>query len=131
MLRSELGFTWQSFSTGSIVPLRPEEPSKTVHSTDDFGLEFNDLDGATINRDENDMKSFYYTVYQPTYRIPDESVAKPNKIILTDRLPDGTSLNPEEIVLYNTDGKKIEYEASENPNVRRRHVVRLLLKARA
>ncbi len=115
MLRSELGFTWQSFSTGSIVPLRPEEPSKTVHSTDDFGLEFNDLDGATINRDENDMKSFYYTVYQPTYRIPDESVAKPNKIILTDRLPDGMSLNPEEIVLYNTDGKKIEYEASENP----------------
>lgn len=115
MLRSELGFTWQSFSTGSIVPLRPEEPSKTVHSTDDFGLEFNDLDGATINRDENDMKSFYYTVYQPTYSIPDESVAKPNKIILTDRLPDGMSLNPEEIVLYNTDGKKIEYEASENP----------------
>lgn len=109
MLRSESGFTWQSFSTGSVVPLKPEEPTKTVHTNPVFDPKYNDLDGATINRDENDLSSFYYTVYQPTYSIPDESVAKPNKIILTDRLPDGMSLKPEEIVLYNTDGKALEY----------------------
>ncbi|MCT4487128.1 hypothetical protein EFS30_04300 [Levilactobacillus parabrevis] len=109
MLRSELGFTWQSFSTGSIVPLEPDKPTKTVHTNPTFDPKYNDLDGATINRDENDLSSFYYTVYQPTYSIPDESVAKPNKIILTDRLPDGMSLKPEEIVLYNTDGKALEY----------------------
>lgn len=115
MLRSESGFTWQSFSTGSVVPLKPEEPTKTFHTNPVFDPKYNDLDGATINRDENDMKSFYYTVYQPTYSIPDESVAKPNRIILTDRLPDGMSLNPEKIVLYNTNGRKIEYEASKDP----------------
>ncbi|WP_395350828.1 collagen binding domain-containing protein [Levilactobacillus parabrevis] len=112
-LRSESGFTWQSFSTGTIVPLRPEEPSKTVHPTDDFGLEFNDLDGATINRDENDLSSFYYTVYQPTYGIPDEAIAKPNNIIMTDRLPDGATLNPEAITLYNTDGEPIKVDAKD------------------
>jgi len=109
-LRSESGFTWQSFSTGSIVPLRPEEPSKTVHSTDDFGIEFNDLDGATINRDENNMNDFYYTVYQPTYGIPDEAIAKPNNIIMTDRLPDGATLDPQAITLYNTDGEPIKVD---------------------
>jgi len=104
-LRSESGFTWQSFSTGTLVPLKPDKPHKTVHTDKVFDPKFNDLDGATINRDENDMSSFYYTVYQPTYRIPDESIAKPKQIILTDELPEGMSVNKEDIVLYNTDGK--------------------------
>lgn len=118
MLRSELGFTWQSFSTGSIVPLEPDKPTKTVHTNPVFDPKYNDLDGATINRDENDLNSFYYTVYQPTYSIPNESVAKPNKIILTDRLPDGTSIDPKEqkdFVLYNTNGEQLVYEKLKNP----------------
>lgn len=113
MLRSELGFTWQSFSTGSIVPLEPDKPTKTVHTNPVFDPKYNDLDGATINRDENDLNSFYYTVYQPTYSIPNESVTKPNKIILTDRLPNGTSIDPEkpeDFVLYNTNGEQLVYE---------------------
>lgn len=105
MLRSEGGFTWQSFSTGSIIPLEPEKPVKTVDRSKKFGIENNDLHGATINRDKDDIDSFNYTVYQPTYNIPDESIAKPNRITLTDTLPDGMSTTLESIRLYNTDGQ--------------------------
>ncbi|KRK89745.1 hypothetical protein FC99_GL000222 [Levilactobacillus koreensis JCM 16448] len=105
MLRSDAGFTWQSFSTGSIIPLAPEKPVKTVDRSKKFGIENNDLHGATINRDEDDIDSFNYTVYQKTYNIPDESIAKPNRITLTDTLPDGMSTTLESIRLYNTDGQ--------------------------
>ncbi|WP_143462338.1 MSCRAMM family protein [Levilactobacillus enshiensis] len=114
MLRSDAGFTWQSFSTGSIVPLKPEKPLKTVHRTEEFGIENNDLHEWEINRDEDKIKSFFYTVYQKTYSIPDESIAKPDRITLTDTLPTGMSTKPDQIVLYNTDGELLEVEKPED-----------------
>ncbi|MFC6261870.1 MSCRAMM family protein [Levilactobacillus fujinensis] len=108
MLRSDAGFTWQSFSTGSIVPLKPDKPRKTVHRTPDFGLENNNLDNAEISRDSDDLSKFYYTVYQPTYSIPDDSIAKPNKITLTDTLPIGMKTKPKMVWLYNTDGTRMK-----------------------
>ncbi|WP_203641581.1 MSCRAMM family protein [Levilactobacillus andaensis] len=113
MLRSDAGFTWQSFSTGSIVPLEPEKPLKTVDRSKKFGIENNDLHGATINRDKDDIDSFNYTVYQKTYSIPDESIAKPNRITLTDTLPDGMSTTLGSIRLYNTDGQVVTDFASD------------------
>lgn len=104
-LKSESGFTWQSFSSGYLVPLEAPAPQKTVHRTADLGLDHNNLDGVTIDRDDDDMDSFYYTIYQPTYSIPDESIAKPDKIVLTDQLPAGMTLR--DFQLYNTDGSQI------------------------
>lgn len=110
MLKSESGFTWQSFSSGYVVPLEPEAPQKTVHRTDDFGVSHNNLDKVTIDRDRENMNSFYYTIYQPTYSIPDESIAKPDKIILTDQLPTGMTVKAADIQLRNTDGQPISVE---------------------
>ena len=110
MLKSESGFTWQSFSSGYVVPLAPLAPEKTVHRTDDFGVTHNDLDLVTVDRDRENMSSFYYTIYQPTYSIPDESIAKPDKIILTDQLPEGMTVSAQDIVLRNTDGQPISVQ---------------------
>lgn len=107
-LRSEFGFTWQSFSSGYIMPLEPAAPQKTVHRTNELGLGNNNLDGVTIDRDADDLNSFYYTIYQPTYSIPNESIAKPNEIIFRDRLPQGVTVTKENIQLFNTDGKLID-----------------------
>ena len=106
-LMSESGFTWQSFSSGYVVPLEPLAPQKTVHRTSDLGVENNNLDQVTVDRDLENMTSFYYTIYQPTYSIPDESIAKPDKIILTDELPAGMTVKAEDIRLYNTNGDLI------------------------
>ncbi|WP_407888254.1 SpaA isopeptide-forming pilin-related protein [Levilactobacillus sp. N40-8-2] len=113
-LKSESGFTWQSFSSGYVVPLEPLAPEKTVHRTDAFGVENNELHKAVIDRDSDDMDSFYYTIYQPTYSIPDESIAKPDRITLTDQLPAGMTVDAEDIVLRNTDGKPIQFEDGED-----------------
>lgn len=107
-LRSEFGFTWQSFSSGYIMPLEPAAPQKTVHRTSERGPENNNLDGVTIDRDADDLNSFYYTIYQPTYSIPNESIAKPNEIIFRDRLPQGVTVTKENIQLFNTDGNLID-----------------------
>ena len=104
-IRSNDGFTWQSFSSGYVVPLEPSAPQKTVHRTDDFGPSYNNLDGKTINRDTDDLSSFYYTIYQPTYRIPDESIAKPKQIMFKDQLPAGMTV--EKVELRNTNGDVI------------------------
>lgn len=106
-LKGESGFTWQSFSSGYLVPLEAPAPQKTVHRTAELGLENNNLDGVTVDRDQDDLASFYYTIYQPTYSIPDESIAKPNKIILTDQLPAGMTVKASDIRLFNTDGQLI------------------------
>lgn len=104
-LKSESGFTWQSFSSGYLVALEAPAPQKTVHRTADLGIDHNNLDGVTIDRDDDDLNSFYYTIYQPTYSIPNESIAKPDRIILKDQLPAGMTLK--EFQLYNTDGTQI------------------------
>lgn len=106
-VRSDDGFTWQSFSSGYVVPLEPRAPQKTVHRTDDFGPSYNDLNGKTINRDTDDLSKFYYTIYQPTYRIPDASIAKPKKIMFEDQLPAGVTVKEENIRLRNTNGDVI------------------------
>jgi len=107
-LKGESGFTWQSLSSGYVVPLQPPKPKKTVHSVDKVDVEFNDLDKVTIDRDSDDMSSFYYTIYQPTYSIPNQSIAKPNNITFTDTLPEGMTVTTENIRLFNTDGKEIK-----------------------
>ncbi|WP_054671187.1 MSCRAMM family protein [Lentilactobacillus senioris] len=106
-LRSDYGFTWQSISSGSIRPLKPEKPIKTVHRTENIGIDNNNLDKVTIDRNDENMNSFYYTIYQKTYNIPDKSIAKPNKIIFTDTLPEGMSVTSSNIRLYNTDGNLV------------------------
>ncbi|MCY9806033.1 SpaA isopeptide-forming pilin-related protein [Lentilactobacillus senioris] len=96
-LKSTHGFVWQSLAGGSVMPRQPADPVKTVHRTNDINVDNNDLDDQTIDRvnsntaDKN-MSSFYYTVYQETYNIPNASIAKPNNIIFTDTLPEGMQL---------------------------------------
>ncbi|MFD1456357.1 SpaA isopeptide-forming pilin-related protein [Levilactobacillus lanxiensis] len=107
MLRSDAGFTWQSFSSGYVMPLEQPDPQKTVHSTGEVKPENNDLDGVTIDRDEEDTDFLYYTIYQPTYKIPTESIAKPNAITMWDELPAGVTVNKKNIKLFNTTGERI------------------------
>lgn len=109
-LKSESGFTWQSFSSGYVVPLEQPAPQKNVHRTDELGLTNNDLHGKKIDRDDDDISKLFYTIYQPTYSIPNESIAKPNAITMWDRLPAGLTVRKEDIKLYNTDGQPVKAE---------------------
>ncbi|MFC6207167.1 SpaA isopeptide-forming pilin-related protein [Levilactobacillus tongjiangensis] len=106
-LRSESGFTWQSFSSGYIMPLEQPAPQKTVHRDDELGLDKNNLDGVTIDRDNDSQDDLVYTVYQKTYSIPNESIAKPNEIIFRDKLPAGLTVKAGGFRLFNTDGKEM------------------------
>ncbi|WP_261810821.1 SpaA isopeptide-forming pilin-related protein [Levilactobacillus humaensis] len=107
-LRSDFGFTWQSFSTAMLTPLKPPAPTKAVDKDDEFELENNDLDGVTIDRDEADQKTLVYTIYQPTYSIPDQTIAKPKSITMRDQLPAGLTVNAADIKLFNTNGDPIK-----------------------
>lgn len=107
-LRSDFAFTWQSFSTAMLTPLKPPAPTKTVDKDDKLELDDNDLDGVTIDRDEADQETLVYTVYQPTYNIPDQTIAKPKSITMTDQLPAGLTVNADDIKLYNTNGDLIK-----------------------
>ncbi|WP_203638640.1 SpaA isopeptide-forming pilin-related protein [Levilactobacillus wangkuiensis] len=112
-LRSQFGFTWQSFSSGFLLPLEQPEPRKTVHSNKEIDPENNDRDGVTIDRDEDDRDFLYYTIYQPTYNIPNDSIAKPNAITMWDQLPAGVTVEEANIKLFNTNGKPVEAEPGE------------------
>jgi len=106
-LKSESGFTWQSFSSGYVMPLEPEAPQKRVHRTEEVGLDNNNLDGVTVDRDNDNHNVLYYTIYQKTYSIPNDSIAKPNAITLRDQLPAGLKFDKDDVELFNTDGKRI------------------------
>jgi len=106
-LRSDSGFTWQSFSSGYVVPLEQPAPQKNVHRTDELGLTNNDLHGKKIDRDDDDISKLFYTIYQPTYSIPNESIAKPNAITMWDKLPAGLTVTKEDIELFDTNGDSI------------------------
>lgn len=107
-LKSESGFTWQSFSSGYIMPLEQPAPQKNVHRDKELGLDKNNLDGVTIDRDNDDQNKLFYTIYQKTYSIPNESIAKPNEIIFRDKLPAGLTVADGGFRLFNTDGVEME-----------------------
>ncbi|WP_125584021.1 SpaA isopeptide-forming pilin-related protein [Levilactobacillus cerevisiae] len=106
-LKSDSGFTWQSFSSGYVVPLEQPAPQKNVHRTDELGLLNNDLNGKKIDRDDDDISKLFYTIYQPTYSIPNESIAKPNAITMWDKLPAGLTVTEDDIELFDTNGDSI------------------------
>ncbi|WP_125573792.1 SpaA isopeptide-forming pilin-related protein [Levilactobacillus huananensis] len=106
-LRSDFGFTWQSFSTGVLTPLKPPAPTKTVDKDEELDRDNNDLDGETVDRDHADQETLFYTVYQPTYNIPDQTIVKPKSITMTDQLPAGLTVEADNVKLYNTNGQEI------------------------
>ncbi|WP_125545635.1 SpaA isopeptide-forming pilin-related protein [Levilactobacillus lindianensis] len=116
-LRSDFAFTWQSFSTAMLTPLKPPAPTKAVDKDDEFELENNDLDGVTIDRDEADQKTLVYTIYQPTYSIPDQTIAKPKSITMTDQLPAGLTVNAADIKLFNTDDQEVIIKAEDGEKI--------------
>ncbi|WP_164511342.1 SpaA isopeptide-forming pilin-related protein [Levilactobacillus mulengensis] len=112
-LKSQFGFTWQSFSSGFLLPLEQPEPHKTVHSNEEIDPKNNDRDGVTIDRDKDDTDFLYYTIYQPTYNIPNDSIAKPNAITMWDQLPAGVTVEEKNINLFNTDGTPVKAKRGE------------------
>lgn len=137
MLRSDYGFVWQSIASGSLKPVQQQSPSKTVTETETPNVgdtKDNELDFSVEgqeNRTANDIKDYYYYIYQRTYHLPDDSIAKPNNIIMTDVLPYGVTVNfdenmekdevkeeeegiynsnTEDVKLFGTDGKVISLD---------------------
>ena len=100
-----------------LTPLKPPAPTKAVDKDDEFELENNDLDGVTIDRDEADQKTLVYTIYQPTYSIPDQTIAKPKSITMTDQLPAGLTVNAADIKLFNTDDQEVIIKAEDGEKI--------------
>lgn len=114
MLKSDYGFTWQSFASGSLEPMKPGKPSKTVTTNPNYDKN-NELDITQAGQGHvtvNDIDDHYYFIYQPTFKIPESTIAKPNEIVLTDLLPKGVILKENsDIVLFNTDGEEIKVKS--------------------
>lgn len=129
------GNTWQTFNASGNSPKPLPAPEKTVTTETDLlkaekevkttdadkaNWRYGALDQQNLEQalepekigDDYYYKHFYY-VLQDTYRVPQDSVAKPDKIVMTDTLPAGVTLynavtndtpNAADIVVFNTDG---------------------------
>ena len=111
-LFSGTGNTWQTLTSTQINPVALPEPYKTVTDKTDYGSALAELDaytsGSTKQAGDYDGESVSqagtftknntsyfvhnYWVFQPTYTVGDESIAKSNKIVMTDLLPEGMTL---------------------------------------
>ncbi|MDV7719676.1 hypothetical protein GA840_07430 [Pediococcus ethanolidurans] len=95
-------------------PIRFDRDPKTVTETETPSTgdtKDNELDFSVEGQEDktvNDIKDYYYYIYQRTYHLPDDSIAKPNNIIMTDTLPYGVNVKDETAIkLFGTDGKVI------------------------
>lgn len=97
-----------------------------------YGDMFDQNVAIKASHEENDKPYFYYDywVFQKTYEIGSESIAKPGELVMTDTLDKGVLLqnsalnstftNPTSIVVYNTDGTPFvsgqDYNATVEPD---------------
>lgn len=126
------GNTWQTIFGASIDPAPLVAPSKTVTTsakpagdatsadkdmgTVDKGVEhFGNLHKQSIDeighytKDGQLYDTFYYYIYQKTYQIGVDSIAKPNKMVMVDWLPADITLKngAQDVVVYDKNGKEI------------------------
>ena len=130
------GNTWQTFNASGNTPQPLPVPEKTVTTEtdlikaeqeinttdpDDTKWLYGALDQKNLETALSPVKigdkyyyDHFYYVMQDTYKVPQDSIAKPDKIVMTDLLPSDVTLyndvtggkpNAADIVVFNTDGK--------------------------
>ena len=129
-LFSGTGNTWQTLTSAQINPVALPQPYKTVTNASTYDSARQELqaklDGTTEQYGAYDGESVSqapvveykneqyfvhdYWIFQPTYTIGDQSIAKSNKITMTDTLPYGMTLRN-----YNLSNTPVVFDGTNDP----------------